>query len=199
MGGCETLFNERGEWLYMATEPTASDVMTEGVISIDADASVQEAAKKMRDNDIRSLVVVEEDEAVGMVVGRDIVYGTVAAGADPDGTTVRDIMTANLVTAAEEDNIEDIARAMVDNDISRVPIMRGENLVGMVTHTNLAQTWPSYLDLLEEESQVFSMEAAPGEARELFSGVCDSCENYSEELAEVDGERLCPDCIEAEV
>ncbi len=184
----------------MPAEPTAADVMSDGVIAIDNNATVQEAAQKMRDEDIRSLVVVEDDEAVGIIVGRDVLYQVAAEGRDPASVTVDDIMTSNLITASETDNIEDIARAMIDNDISRVPILRGDNLVGMVTQSNLVKTWPSYVELVQEESRVFGSETpAAGDAPQgetVSDGVCDSCENFSEELKMVDGDMLCPECQE---
>ncbi|MDY6768772.1 MAG: CBS domain-containing protein [Candidatus Nanohaloarchaea archaeon] len=185
----------------MPAEPTAADVMTDGVLAIGMDASVQEAAEKMRDEGIRSLVVVEDDEAVGIVVGRDVLYQVAAEGRDPAGVTVEDVMTSNLITASEADNIEDIARAMIDNDISRVPILRGENLVGMVTQSNLIRTWPSYIELVQEENRVFGSEGPdqaqpPVEEQQASEGICDSCENYSGELEMVGGEMLCPECQE---
>lgn len=185
----------------MPKEPTAEDVMTEGVIAIDRAASVKEAAQKMREENIRSLVVIDEGEAVGIVVGRDVLYQVVSEGMDPAETLVGEVMTDNLVTASEGDNIEEIARAMVDNDISRVPVLRGENLVGMVTHSNLMRMWPSYLDLLEEETHAYGAaeDVAGAAQRETHTGLCDSCENYSEQLVDADGERLCPDCIEGEL
>lgn len=188
----------------MPQEPTAGDVMTAGVIAIEKDATVQEAAQKMRDEDIRSLVVVEDDEAVGIIVGRDVLYQVAAEGRDASSVTVEDVMTSNLVTASEGDNIEEIARSMVGNDISRVPIMRGENLVGIVTQSNLLRAWPSYVDLLQEESQAFGGEPLDGapetgataaaDDEDPVDGVCASCENYSEELVPFDGELLCPEC-----
>lgn len=183
----------------MPQEPTAADVMTDGVIVIGSDATVQEAARKMRDEDIRGLVVVEDDEGVGIIVGRDVLYEVVAEGKDPKSTTVEEVMTSNLVTASENDNIEDIARAMIKNDISRVPILRGENLVGMVTQSNLIQTWPSYVELVQEETRAFTGEEGaqpPVEEEQASEGICDSCENYSEELEMVSGELLCPECRE---
>lgn len=184
----------------MPREPTAADVMTDGVIAIESDATVQEAAEKMRDEDIRSLVVVEGDEAVGIIVGRDVLYHVAAEGRDPGGVKVSEVMSSNLITASESDNIEEIARAMVQKDISRVPIMRGENLVGMVTQSNLLRTWPSYVEILQEENLAFGAEESaarpPVEEEEASEGICDSCENYSEELKMVGGEMLCPECQE---
>jgi len=189
----------------MTKEPTASDVMTEGVIAIEGDATVQEAAQKMRGEDIRSLVVVDGDEAVGIIVGRDVLYEVAAEGLDPFSVSVDEVMTSNLVTASESDNIEDIARAMIENDISRVPIMRGENLVGIVTQSNLMSAWPPYVELLQEESRAFGGEAVEEESETAavrmesespVNVVCASCENFSEDLVPVDGELLCPECRE---
>lgn len=189
----KTLINARGEGRGM-DEPTARDIMTDGVIAIDANASVREAASQMRDEHIRSLVVLEEGEAVGILVGRDIVYQIVSDGRDPADVAVRDVMTGDLVTAREEDDVEDIARAMVEHDISRVPILRGENLVGIVTHTDLVRSWPSYIDLLEEEAKLFEGQEGVAEEGRTFSGTCDACENYSDDLVQIDGEALCPTC-----
>lgn len=175
-------------------EPTAQDIMTEGVIAVDAGTSVREAARRMRDEHIRSLVVLEEGEAVGILVGRDIIYDVVSDGRDPGDVPVRDVMTDDLVTAREEDDVEEIARAMIRHDISRVPILRGDNLVGIVTHTDLVRSWPSYIDLLEEEAHVFEGQETVAEGGRTFAGTCDACENYSEDLVMVDGEARCPTC-----
>lgn len=167
--------------------------MTEGVIAIDQRASVQEAARKMRSEDIRSLVVLDDGEAVGIVVGRDIVYDVMADGQDGAETAVRDVMTTDLVTAAPTDGVEDIARAMMEHDISRVPVLQGDQLVGIVTQSNIIQAWPSYIDLLREEYQVSPIEGGAGEVMTM-SGECDNCENYNEDLVNIDGNFLCPEC-----
>lgn len=177
----------------MAGELRAADIMTQGVIAIPQDASVQDAAAKMREEDIRSLVVIQDDEAVGIVVGRDIVYQVVSDGHDPAETPVSQIMTENLVTASEDDAVEDIAAWMVQHDISRVPILRGDQLVGIVTQSNIMQAWPSYIDLLREENQLYPFDS-PADEVEVVDGECDACENFSDELVNVDGEFLCPEC-----
>lgn len=133
------------------SKPSAMDIMTEGVITVESETTVMEASQQMRANDIRSLVVTEDDEAVGIVAGKDLLYDVMAEGKDPTETSVGSIMTTELITAQEDDAISDIARAMIQSNISRVPIMRGKELVGMVTQTDLMNAWPGYFDLVEEE------------------------------------------------
>ncbi|MFB6216952.1 MAG: cyclic nucleotide-binding/CBS domain-containing protein, partial [Candidatus Aenigmatarchaeota archaeon] len=146
---------------------------------------MKEAADKMKKEGIRSLVVVEDDEAVGIIVGRDVLYDVAAEGRDPGSVNVEEVMTSNLITASEADSIEDIARAMIRNDVSRIPVLQGENLVGMVAQSDLLRTWPSYVDLVQEESHAFAGESSttpPVGEDQSSEGVCDSCENYSDDI-----------------
>lgn len=178
----------------MAELLTAADIMTEGVIAIEGDASVREAAELMRDEDIRSLVVLKEGDAVGILVGRDIVYNVDAVGLDAHETRVSDVMSGDLVTASGRDEVSDIARSMIEHDISRVPILEGNQLVGIVTQSNILQAWPSYIELLREENQIYPAEAATAGESVLMEGECSQCENFSDELVAVDGVFLCPEC-----
>lgn len=177
----------------MTEDLSATDVMTEGVIAIEKDATVQEAAALMQDEDIRSLVVLDEDEAVGIVVGRDIVYEVTRNGHDVTSTTVEDIMSRDLVTAVEHDSVSDIARAMMEHDISRVPVLAGDQVVGIVTQSNIIRAWPAYIDLMREENEMFPVDTNRSVV-ETLEGECDQCENYSDEIIVVDGAFLCPVC-----
>ncbi len=134
------------------SSPEAKDIMTEGVYAIDSDETVTAAAEEMKDQGTRSLVVTEGDEVVGIVVARDVVYKIVAEGEDPDDAMVSQVMTPDLITADPHDDVAEIARAMLENDISRIPILRGETLVGIVTHTDILRAWPGYVELLEEKA-----------------------------------------------
>lgn len=175
-------------------EPQAKDVMTEGVVAIDENASVKEAAKKMREEGIRSIIVVSDREVVGIVVDRDITYKVTAEGKNPSDVQIKDIMTSDLVTASESDNIEDIARAMVKNNISRVPVLRGDKLLGLISQSNVLRAWPAYVDLLEEEVRWESSKSEIYSDKSSSEGTCDSCGNYSDSLVEVEGKMLCEQC-----
>lgn len=140
------------------SRPRAKDIMTEGIVAIEADASVEDAARKMRDNDIRSLVIIEDDEAVGIVAGKDMLYKVVAENRSPSDLTVREVMTEDVITASEEEDVYDIADVMIRNNISRVPVFRGEQVVGMISQSNMLRAWPGYTDLLEEKASSGRME-----------------------------------------
>jgi len=135
------------------SSPEAKDIMTEGVYAIESDETVTAAAEEMKEQGTRSLVVTEGDEVVGIVVARDVVYTVVAEHEDPGTAMVSQVMTPDLITADPHDDVAEIARAMLENDISRIPILRGETLVGIVTHTDILRAWPGYVELLEERAR----------------------------------------------
>jgi CBS domain-containing protein len=167
------------------------EVMTEGVIAIEKDESVVSAAKMLEEENIRGLVVVDNEDAVGVVVCRDIVYQVVAEGKDPLETEVGEIMSTDLIVAEEDELLDDVAMAMSQNNVSRVPVVRGDMLVGIVTQSDILRAWPGFAEIMSEDIEM-EAEAAPRERSQ--SGVCEECENYSENLVEVDGRLLCPEC-----
>jgi len=67
----------------MKREVEIKEVMTDGVIAVEQDKSIIEAANLLEEENIRGLVVVNNGEAVGVIVCRDIAYQVVAEGLDP--------------------------------------------------------------------------------------------------------------------
>ena len=72
------------------------DVMTTRPITLDRDASLVEAARLMRDEGIGDVIVVEGDDAAGIVTDRDIVIRAVAEGADPNSTRLGQVVSGDL-------------------------------------------------------------------------------------------------------
>ena len=165
--------------------------MTEGVIAIEKEETIVEASKLLRDEEIRGLVVVDEEDAVGVVVCRDIVYQVVAQGENPEETTVDDIMSTDLIVAEEDEYLDDVAMAMSQNNVSRVPVVRGDMLVGIVTQSDILRAWPGFAEIMSEDIE---MEAEASPRQRTQSGVCDECDNYSENLVEVEGRHVCEEC-----
>lgn len=175
----------------MDSEATIKEVMTDGVIAVEQDKSIADAADILREEDIRGLVVVDDGEAVGVIVCRDIVYEVVSKGKNPEKTPVSDVMSEDLIVAEEEELLNDVAMAMIRNDVSRVPVVRQDMLVGIVTQSDILRAWPGFAEVMEEKGE---LEAAATPREESASGVCEDCENYSEDLKTVNGMQLCPEC-----
>jgi CBS domain-containing protein len=133
------------------------DVMTPGVEVIAPDASIYEAAEKMRHLDIGPLPVCEDNRLIGMLTDRDITVRAVAAGRDPVTTLVRDVMTPDVVYGFDDQDIADAARVMEQYQIRRLPVLnRSKQLVGMVALGDLAVhpgARPMAAEVLEQVSE----------------------------------------------
>lgn len=115
------------------------EIMSTHVQQIRSDASINEAADMMRNFDVGILPVVESNRVVGILTDRDIVIRAVAAGLDPEETTVKDVMTSNVLCCSFDDDIETVARMMEENQVRRVIVLNDQELVvGIVSLGDLA-------------------------------------------------------------
>jgi len=116
---------------------TAGEVCNRIVSVAYPELSVEEAARVMREQQVGSLVVVEERNAaerqvVGMLTDRDIVTQVVAAQRNPQAVRVADVMSRAVVTAREDDSVLELLAAMQRKGVRRMPVVGGgDRLVGM--------------------------------------------------------------------
>jgi len=116
------------------------EVMTRGVECIHPEASLQEAAAKMKSLDIGMLPVCSDhDRLVGMLTDRDITVRATAEGEDPTDIHVRDIMTPEVVYCFEDQLVDDAAHLMEEKQVRRLVVLNGDKrLVGIVSLGDLA-------------------------------------------------------------
>ena len=107
-------------------------LMSRNVKVISPDMTIGEAAKKMRDGDFGMMPVGEDDRMIGTISDRDIAIRAVAEGKDA-GTKVREVMSAGIAWAYEDDSVEQAAMIMSEHQVRRLPVMNRDNrLVGIV-------------------------------------------------------------------
>lgn len=114
------------------------EVMTERPITLDRDTSLAEAARLMRDQGIGDVIVVEGEDAEGIVTDRDIVIRGVAEGADPNTTRLGQVISAELVSVAPDDPVERAIELMREKAVRRLPVLEGGKPVGVVSLGDLA-------------------------------------------------------------
>lgn len=105
--------------------------MKETVI-VPQNINIKEAAKKMAENDIGSLVVVDENKAVGILTERDIIRNISNLK-----EKISEIMSEQVVTIEEDEDIDDAAELMAKNKIKHLPVTSGEEIIGIITTTDL--------------------------------------------------------------
>lgn len=137
----------------------AQDIMTANVITVEPDTSVQEIAKRLIENRISAVPVVERNgRVIGIVSEGDLMRRTESGTerhpswwlfllAAPEETArsfvkthgrhAADVMTRPVISVNEETPIQEIAETLEKRRIKRVPVMSGDKLVGIVSRANL--------------------------------------------------------------
>jgi CBS domain-containing protein len=103
------------------------------------DMTAADAAGLMRSFDMGVVPVVEDDGTlVGLVTDRDLVVRVVADREDPNDIRLRDIATRSVVTVTPDMNISDARDLMAEHQIRRLPVMKGERIVGILSLGDVA-------------------------------------------------------------
>ena len=119
------------------------DIMTRSVEIVSPDATIQEAATVMAEQDIGSVLVGTEGAAEGILTDRDIILRVVVDGRDPTQVRVRDVMSARLFTCRPDDAVDAALRQMRDRQVRRLPVVDGDGrLLGIVALSDLAKAEP---------------------------------------------------------
>jgi CBS domain-containing protein len=114
-------------------------MMTAKIEDIPADATLMQAALKMKLLDIGAIPVRENDRLVGMITDRDIAVRAVAEGRDPNRVPVREAMSRDICFCYEDQSVESAAKLMEEKQIRRLPVFdRSERAIGIVSLGDLA-------------------------------------------------------------
>jgi CBS domain-containing protein len=104
-----------------------------------ADATLQEAAQRMKARNSGYVLIREGEQSLGIVTDRDMTVCAVAEGRDPTTTTVREVMTPVIICCFEDDDIAAAVRCMKEQQIRHLAVLdRNRHLVGVVSLYALA-------------------------------------------------------------
>ena len=109
------------------------------IISIAQDASVYDAIKLMADHGVGSLLVMDADKLKGIVTERDYARKVIIKGRSSESTQVGEIMTKDLVTTTSAQTVNECMTIMSERRIRHLPVMSGEEVVGLISIGDLVQ------------------------------------------------------------
>jgi CBS domain-containing protein len=121
---------------------TLSEILEEkgrDVLMIDAHATVLDAVKRMVEANVGSLLVTEGGRVAGIVTERDYLRRAALQGRADSDTAVREIMTSPLVVATSDTPIDECMALMTERRIRHVPIVDGEDVIGLVSIGDLVK------------------------------------------------------------
>lgn len=114
----------------------ARDIMTQDVITIGPDASIHDAARLLSKYNISGVPVVNGGgQMIGIITEADLL--------GKEGKTVADIMSSRVTTAQEDTPVELIAQMLTSNRFKRLPVVRGERVVGVVSRADIVRMMAS--------------------------------------------------------
>jgi len=109
------------------------EIMNKDVKLVHRDDTIKTAAERMKEMRIGMVPVVEEDKVAGVVTDRDIVLRAIAEGKDMN-TTMSDIMTSDVTTCHDDDEVKKAAEMMKEKQIRRLIVVdKGEKLSGVLS------------------------------------------------------------------
>lgn len=143
------------------------EICNRDVAVIGRKESLYEAARRMRDSHVGSLVVIDEKEErpipVGILTDRDILIQVLSQGVSPRGISVEDIMVTDLLAVRDEDDVFETIQQMRKKGVRRVPVVDSTGtLVGILTLDDL-------LEFLSKELKNLSGISSLGREREAVT------------------------------
>ncbi len=127
------------------------EIMKDNIITIDCNDSIKKACNIYRDKNIGSLLVTENKSVVGIVTERDIIERTICMDKDPNETPIKEIMSSDIKTVDVNDRINYAVKILKDNKIKKLPVTRDNEVVGIITVTDIAFTRPNVRKFLKTE------------------------------------------------
>ena len=122
-------------WSYLK----ARDIAKSPVVSVDADISVEEAAKRMVENNVGGVLVYEGGKPAGILTERDILSKVVARGIKPSEAKVRDVMSSPLITVSPDTTLAETIDLMSKKKIRRVVVADGDRVIGIFTQRDIIE------------------------------------------------------------
>ncbi|MGH2686883.1 MAG: CBS domain-containing protein [Actinomycetota bacterium] len=112
--------------------------MTESPTTANPDMSAADAAALMKQFDVGAIPITRGDELLGLVTDRDLVLRVLAERQDPTRVQVGDILTKAPVTVSPDTKISEARDAMAEHRVRRLPVVKSERLVGIISLGDIA-------------------------------------------------------------
>lgn len=109
------------------------------VVSITPGASVFDAIKRMADETVGSLLVMDDEELLGIVTERDYARKVIIKGRSSDDTTVAEIMTSDVMTTSGAESVKHCMELMTERRIRHLPVVEDNRVIGMISIGDLVQ------------------------------------------------------------
>ena len=116
---------------------TVGDHMTSSVLSIDLDESINNAASKIYDNQIGSLLVTQNEKFIGIITKTDLMVKVLIKNLDGNSTRVSEVMSQPLITINIDDPLDTAKKLFNEKPIRHMAVTRNDEVVGVLSTKDL--------------------------------------------------------------
>jgi CBS domain-containing protein len=178
----------------METRLAVRDVMTRTVVTATPAMSAAEAGKKMVENRVGNILIVEEGKPVGIVSESDMVAKVISKNVKPGSIKLEQLMSQPLISTKSSDDINDAVLMMAQKKIRRLPVIDDGALVGIITDADVIQASSEINQILDNLIQMNRETVLDRRDVIVTQGECEECEEFSEDLRQEEGRLKCPRC-----
>ncbi len=167
------------------------DVMTKNLVTLSENSSARDVATAMSSNGVGSVIVVRDSHPVGIITERDLVERVLSKGLNPGTTLAKNIMSYPLSVIDSKADVMEATRKMAKLRVRRLVVVDKGEMAGIITSRDILSATPELVEVLTEATR---NRLLPSRKGELLAGFCDSCDQWSDSLKEVNGQFICEEC-----
>ena len=176
--------------IQFETRVSLREVMRRNPTTIGMEATVAKAAKVMCQEEAGSCIVLEHGKPTGIVTEEDFKCKVVAKDLKPSTVRVNEIMSTPLITVHADRTVGEAAHMMVEHHVRRLPVVDDKDkVIGVVTVRDLLAVSNEMNELMADLIEINRIE-------HFEMGMCDRCNQMSDDLKRVDNSMLCGRCRE---
>jgi len=186
-------------------EVSVAEVMNKAVIVMDINSDVPAIAREMVSRGAGSVIITENDIAMGIITERDLVRGIVTEDRKPSEVKAKEVLSTPLITVEPETSIVKASEIMLKANVKRLPVLENGMVIGVISNTDILMVTPGLNTILKDlidmnREALLSIPSVEeiSEAEEFQTGICESCDLLSYDLRFVDGRYLCGNCRQEE-
>ena len=178
---------------HMTTRVLVQDIMNSPVITASPGDTVRDLARKMKEDKIGSIIIMDDNKPVGIVTDWDIVSGGVVKDVRPSEIKAADVMK-QIHTIESSEGITEAARLLRKHSIKRLGVVYKNRLVGIISSSDVIAVTPELVDVVSEKAAIMRGELGITRPAGKVSGYCDECGEWSDLLQYDEGTFICEVC-----
>lgn len=126
------------------------DVMSNNVVTAQVTEMLSVAVSRMLEKDVGCIIVVDNESVAGIITKGDVLRKAYLTSLDSKKTLAKEIMNSPVIGIDVDASLEDAARLMTEKHVSKLPVLKNEKLVGIITSTDVIRAEPMQVKYLQE-------------------------------------------------